>query len=910
MRKRNFWHKTATILTSLAIVFNSLLGVLFFPQEILAQVPGTPSDIIPPTISNLKIANPSYWGDGYNIYTNPNHLSPSSSLPVIGGNVNISADFTDDAILTNVFALLPGLGFFADSEFNPVPLNNHTWNPVPQGNYSVGWNTKNGANWRTVPDGNYNFTFEARDYGLAGSGGPQNSTTSVLAVTVDNTAPTTSFGPTTPIGGSYLRGMITVDADFGDENGLMNTYIGVHGVSWYCQASWPTVGLQTCSIDTTTIPDGSQKLTLSVRDKAGNTAQIFRDVVIDNTSPTVPGQMGWTNENPPTGSDYINGTDFAEYRTCGQSLNYSPMTNLWAPSTDDIGVVGYEREVYSPNESTLLAPSTVFTNFVNGAGVSNNTYWVRVRAFDQAGNYSPWSEKCSISYDTLPPSAPTLISPVNGLATNDTSPTLSWSQPTDNFDPNGINVRPNLNNYRVEVATNSDFITPERNYYLDNTYYSPSLWQANWYWRVMARDDAENWSSWSDTREFTIDTTPPLAPTPTSPFDGAVIRGVAFTQTWTLVTDAVLYGYESCNVDPGDVGDPCSSVKYTDTYAGTSKFVGAGQPDSHFWWRVKAKDTAGNWSLYGEAYELVIDNTPPVATWSSPAAGDTVIGAVDLTVDASDSLSGVEEVKFQYMKDGDVTFTDIATDSTDPYSTTWDTLPLPLGRYTIRAIVRDRAGNETVIDRTVYVAAVISNVDQVGISDTEVKITWLTDRPTSSRVVYDTASQPFDLLDPNYGYGNSTGESDTAPMVTNHTIIISGLGVGTQYFFRVVAKDVSVAVSPEYTTSTLSHAGPPPGGDTFLVSSSTAGVLGASTIASTSRYFTEYVEEVEADGEVLGDTPDEEPAESPTPEAGEEGNLDGSVLGTGLDLPMAIGIGSGVLLLLLILWLLFFRKKK
>lgn len=152
-------------------------------------------------------------------------------------------------------------------------------------------------------------------------------------------------------------------------------------------------------------------------------------LTLDTTLPTVPGQIGWTSENPPVGSDYGGGSDFDNYRTCGGSLNYSPMSNLWEPSTDATAIV-YERQVFSPNDSTLIYTSPLISsNFQNGGGaVNGQTYWARVRTKDAANNYSAWTGKCAITYDTSAP----IISGLSHLVgtpeeSNDTIVTITWT---------------------------------------------------------------------------------------------------------------------------------------------------------------------------------------------------------------------------------------------------------------------------------------------------------------------------------------------------------------------------------------------------------------------------------------------------------------------------------------------------
>src|SRR3990167_4770738 len=102
---------------------------------------------------------------------------------------------------------------------------------------------------------------------------------------------------------------------------------------------------------------------------------------------------------------------------------------------------------------------------------------------------------------------------------------------------------------------------------------SDTLIDGSWYFHLRTVDNAENWTSTVHVGPFVIDTTAPAVPTLASPADGAAIQPVAFSQTWTAETGAVQYRYQSCNVDPGDLGDTCTSVKYEQLLSGTTKNV-------------------------------------------------------------------------------------------------------------------------------------------------------------------------------------------------------------------------------------------------------------------------------------------------------------------------------------------------
>jgi len=75
-----------------------------------------------------------------------------------------------------------------------------------------------------------------------------------------------------------------------------------------------------------------------------------------------------------------------------------------------------------------------------------------------------------------------------------------------------------------------------------------------------------------------------------------------------------------------------------------------------------------------------------------------------------------------------------------------------------------------------------------GTEQTNATITWKTNFPATSRIIYSEASQSH-LFDsgspPNYGYANSTVE-DSA-LVTFRTVVLNGLKPATTYFIRLIS---------------------------------------------------------------------------------------------------------------------------
>lgn len=97
-----------------------------------------------------------------------------------------------------------------------------------------------------------------------------------------------------------------------------------------------------------------------------------------------------------------------------------------------------------------------------------------------------------------------------------------------------------------------------------------------------------------------------------------------------------------------------------------------------------------------------------------------------------------------------------------------------------------------------------------------ITITWRTNLPSDSRVVWDTVSKQNDMSGlPNFGYANSSLTSDSD--VTFHSVTINGLVLGTTYFFKSISNnggstltgdEIAVATLPQ-VQCVLGEAGEP-----------------------------------------------------------------------------------------------------
>lgn len=86
---------------------------------------------------------------------------------------------------------------------------------------------------------------------------------------------------------------------------------------------------------------------------------------------------------------------------------------------------------------------------------------------------------------------------------------------------------------------------------------------------------------------------------------------------------------------------------------------------------------------------------------------------------------------------------------------------------------------------------VISNIQVTNITETTATVTWDTNLPANSRVIYDTVSHSdiSNASGPDYGYANSTATFDNSPKVTSHSVDLTGLSAQTKYYFRVISEE-------------------------------------------------------------------------------------------------------------------------
>lgn len=178
-----------------------------------------------------------------------------------------------------------------------------------------------------------------------------------------------------------------------------------------------------------------------------------------------------------------------------------------------------------------------------------------------------------------------------------------------------------------------------------------------------------------------------------------------------------------------------------------------------------------------------VDTTAPAVAITTPANAATISGTVPVQATATDVV-GVTSVRF---------FLDSVqtgpTLSTPPFTYNLDTTVLSNAAHTIRVDAQDAAGNtgSASISVTVNNVAppgdvtppVISNTQLTAPSTVSLTLDWQTNEPADTQVAYGLTSA-LGTLTPLL-----------APLVTSHSVTITGLQPGTLYFYQLRSRDAA-----------------------------------------------------------------------------------------------------------------------
>lgn len=321
-------------------------------------------------------------------------------------------------------------------------------------------------------------------------------------------------------------------------------------------------------------------------------------------------------------------------------------------------------------------PSGATANWTPGGPLSDGVYYWRADTQDAATSaQSGWTATRSFTLDRNAPNVPALGAPADGLSTNSTVMSASFSD-TDPTDSGSLAFRVCATSSCGSVQS-SGTVTGVGNGATASWTISPSVADGLHYWQAQATDLAGNTSAWSASRSFTLDTTPPNTTlTSASPPARTNITSASFGFTATESGSTF-----ECSLD-GAAFAACTSPQ---SYAGPL----AGGPGTDHTFQVRATDAVGNTDPTPASYAWTVDTVAPDTTIGpgkpaslsntrAPsfdfAANET--STFECSLDGSAFASCTSPKSYSGLIDGSHTFTVRATDTagnTDasPATYTW-----------------------------------------------------------------------------------------------------------------------------------------------------------------------------------------------------------------------------------------------
>jgi photosystem II stability/assembly factor-like uncharacterized protein len=271
----------------------------------------------------------------------------------------------------------------------------------------------------------------------------------------------------------------------------------------------------------------------------------------------------------------------------------------------------------------------------------NTTYYWRVKAENNLGNFSDWSEVFTFNSILGPPA---LVSPADEAAKVSIIPRFIWADAI------------NADSYVMQISTSDIFAVPDTEEVrdIDTTFaqIDPLEYQTTYYWRVASVDSNDNQSDFSAAWSFT---TGLPAVQLVSPADDLLNTEFDLEFVWQSLDLADNYDFE-LSLNP-DMSDPVATEMGTTDL--TYMFTGL-QDYTEYYWRVRGNtvDEEGTWSqtysfrtkmlaleLLSPADEALLDDTKTLLEWSSPRGATQYDLLVSTDAQLSDTL--ISRVAFE-----------------------------------------------------------------------------------------------------------------------------------------------------------------------------------------------------------------------------------------------------------------------
>ncbi|WP_257446686.1 Ig-like domain-containing protein [Archangium lipolyticum] len=392
---------------------------------------------------------------------------------------------------------------------------------------------------------------------------------------------------------------------------------------------------------TTALADASYVLTVSARDAAGNTSPTSASCPfsVDTAAPAAP-----VVTSPASGA----------------ALNTSrPTVSGSAEAHGNVSLFIDGK----PAGSTKASASGSWSLAIS-LTLGDGEHSLTTTATDAAGNTSQASVARAFTVDTVAPTAPLVKAPTSGALLNTSRPTLSGTA-----EPRSL-VSVFIDGSSAGSAT-ADALGA---WSLTST---QGLGNGTHTLVAIARDAAGNDSPASESISFTVDATPPAAPTVTAPASGAFLKDPLPTFTGSAEASSTV----SVFIDGRLSGTVTASTSGSWSFTPSSPLA-----DRTYSLTVQATDGAGNTSQTSPARTFTVDTVPPPTPVIQTPTGGKVVGPTASILGTAEPSSTVT-----LFLDGVKLGTASASSSGE-----WSFSPgtgMPEGTRTLTATATDKAGN-------------------------------------------------------------------------------------------------------------------------------------------------------------------------------------------------------------------------
>jgi subtilisin family serine protease len=397
--------------------------------------------------------------------------------------------------------------------------------------------------------------------------------------------------------------------------------------------------------------------------------------------------LNWSDGDAPEGADTTPPDDptLSSTNPLGWS-NDNTVDVRWSGASDDgSGVDGFSYE-WSQLPGTV--PDTVKEAEETATGttsplLADGQWWFHLRTRDNAGNWSETVHLGPFKVDTVAPGSPALSSTHPADWSSDNTVVVNWTGASDGAS--------GVDGYSIEWSQQAPTAPDVVKDTSGSTATSPALADGQWWFHLRTVDVAGNWSAAVHLGPFKIDATAPANPalSSTHPSDWSSEPTVQVNWNGASDTSSGVDGF-SYDWSSSAVTVPDTVKEAEETVTGTTSSLADGQ----WWFHLRTRDNAGNWSATVHLGPFRIDATPPSnPALSSPShtAGEW---SNDPTVDtawsgAADGASGVDGYSIAWSQQAGTT-PDVVKD-TSGSSTSSQTLPDGQWWFHLRTV--DVAGN-------------------------------------------------------------------------------------------------------------------------------------------------------------------------------------------------------------------------